>query len=158
MRTPANLLRDERGASIAEAAVALPVLVLIFAGVFSLGAMFFNTQLIETAARDGARFLARTDVPSANEAAARNVVVFANAGGSGAPRIPGLSTADVTISYRDVANPIDGGTGQRTYRGPDPLKVVRVEVSWEAAAGIWSLFGEDTVTYRAAHEQRVVGD
>lgn len=157
-RRPHSILRDEHGAALAEAAIALPVLVMIFAGVFSLGAMFFNTQLIETAARDGARYLARTDVPAAHEAAARNIVVFSNAAGTGGARIPGLSTGDVTISYRAIANPIDGATGLRTYRGPDPLQVVRVEVRWAAAAGIWSLFGRDTVTYRAAHEQRVVGD
>jgi Flp pilus assembly protein TadG len=158
MSAALRLLRDRRGAALAEAAVALPVLALIFAGVFSLGAMFFNTQLIETAARDGARYLARTDAPAANEAAARNIVVFGNAAGAGNARVPGLTTADVTISYDAIPNPIDGATGQRTYRGGDPLQVVQVEVSWEAAAGLWSLFGEDTVTYRASNEQRVVGD
>lgn len=159
--TPASLTlwRDRRGAAMAEAAIAIPVLVIIFLGVFALGAMFFNTQLVETAARDGARFLARTDNPSANEAAARNLVVFSNTAGAGAPRIGGLAASDVSISYRSIANPTDGATGERIYRGASTIQVVRVEVVWNVgAAGLGELLGLDAMTYRAVNEQRVVGD
>lgn len=158
MKAASRLLRDRRGAAMAEAAIVIPVLVLIFAGVFSLGATFFHSQLIETAARDGARFLARIDNPATQEATARNIVVFADPSGAGPARIPGLTAADVGITYRTVANPIDGSTGVRTYRGGDFIQLVRVEVSWEASAGFWALIGQDTLTYRAANEQRVIGD
>ena len=153
-----DILRDKRGAALAEAAIALPVLALIFLGITALGAMFFNSQLIETAARDGARYLSRTDDPVASEAAARNMVVFADPTGAGSPRIPGLTTGDVTISYQTVANPTNG-SGERTYRGGATIRIVRVEVDWNTTASGFSAFlGQDSITYRAVNEQRVIGD
>ena len=157
MTRPLSLAHDRRGAALAEAAIVLPVLILVFAGLFSLGAMFFNSQVVETAARDGARYLARTDDPVAQEAAARNVVVFGNTAGAGTARVRGLTAANVAVSYRTIANPVTG-TGERTYRGADPVRLVRVDVNWQASGGMWAILGQPVITYRAGNEQRVIGD
>lgn len=150
---------DRSGAALAESAIAAPILFLLFAFIFVLGSLFYNAQSVETAARDAARYLARTDVPSANETQARNLAVYSNVAGTGPSRIRGLTPANVAISYATQANPVNASTGERTYRGSDPITVVQVQVSWTStAAGLWSFFGMDPVEYVAVHRQRVIGD
>ena len=150
---------NERGAALAESAIALPLIVLVFATIFAFGSTLFNAQVLETAARDAARYLAHTATTSSDEAAARNVAVYANAAGSGAVRVRGLTTGNVAISYVNVANPIDPATGERAYRGRDPIKLVRVNISWTApASGLWNVFGATPITYHAINQQRVIGD
>jgi Flp pilus assembly protein TadG len=147
------------GAAMAEAAIAAPVLFALMAAAYLLGSTLYNAQVIETAARDAARYLARTDTPAANEATARNLAVFGNVTGAGSARIRGLRTQDVTFAYGAVANPLNPQTGERTYRGADPIATVRVRVSWRSnGAGMWSFFGLAPFDYVAVNEQRVIGD
>ena len=96
---PVRFLRDLSGAALAESAIAVPILLVVFAGVFAFGSTFLNTQVLETAARDAARYLAHTNAAAADEAVARNLAVYANTAGAGAPRVAGLRTADIAISY-----------------------------------------------------------
>ena len=150
--------RDQRGAALAESAIALPLILVVFATIFTFGSTLFNTQVLETAARDAARYLAHTSTTSADEAAARNIAVYANTAGTGTVRVRGLTTGAVGITYVSVSNPTNAQTGERAYRGPDPLKVVRVNISWTAPSGLWGLFGVSPITYHAINEQRVIGD
>ena len=151
--------RDQRGAALAESAIAIPLILVVFATIFSFGSTLFNTQVLETAARDAARYLAHTSTTATDEATARNIAVYANAAGTGTARVRGLTTGGVGISYVSVSNPTNAMTGERAYRGPDPLKVVRVEISWTApASGMWGLFGVSPITYHAVNQERVIGD
>ena len=51
MKTARASFRDnERGAALAESAIALPVIVIIFATIFAVGSTLFKTQELETAA------------------------------------------------------------------------------------------------------------
>ncbi|MBS0383937.1 MAG: pilus assembly protein, partial [Proteobacteria bacterium] len=99
--------RNDCGAALAESAIALPLIVIVFATVFAFGSTLFNTQVLETAARDAARYLARTATTSADETAARNLAVYANTGGVGSSRVRGLTTGNVAITYVTIANPIN---------------------------------------------------
>jgi len=76
-----RLTKDDRGAALAESAIALPLIVVIFGTIFAFGSTLRNTQVLETAARDSARYLAHTATTSANETTARNIAVYANAAG-----------------------------------------------------------------------------
>jgi len=150
---------NEHGAALAESAIALPLIVVVFATIFAFGSTLFNTQVLETAARDSARYLAHTATTGADETAARNIAVYANTTGTGTVRVPGLTTGSVAISYINVSNPIDSLTGERAYRGHDPIKLVRVNITWTApASGMWGLFGSTPITYHAVNQQRVIGD
>jgi len=149
---------NEHGAALAESAIALPLIVVVFATIFAFGSTLFNTQVLETAARDSARYLAHTATTGADETAARNIAVYANTSGTGAVRVPGLTTGNVAISYVNISNPVTG-SGERAYRGPDPLKLVKVNITWAApAGGMWGLFGSTPITYHAVNQQRVIGD
>ncbi|MBI3438414.1 MAG: pilus assembly protein [Proteobacteria bacterium] len=154
-----HFVKNDSGAALAESAIALPLIVVIFGTIFAFGSTLRNTQVLETAARDAARYLAHTAATSANETSARNIAVYANAAGTGTARVRGLTTGNVAISYATVSNPISSGTGERTYRGQDPLRLVSVNISWTApSSALWNVFGSTPITYHAVNQQRVIGD
>jgi Flp pilus assembly protein TadG len=53
---PAARRRGERGAALIEAAMIIPVLLLIAAGIFEFGRAYQHWQVLTNAAREGARF------------------------------------------------------------------------------------------------------
>ena len=55
-KTPHRLKKMERGAELVEFAFILPVLLVIFAGIWDFGRAFRTYQAITNAAREGARF------------------------------------------------------------------------------------------------------
>lgn len=151
--------KSRDGGPLVEFAIIIPFLVGVWIAIVALGTTFQRTQLLETAARDAARWLARVDDPDAGLAAASNIAVFGNPDGTGAARIPSLDAGDVTISFVDYENPVDPNTGQRTYAGPDPVRAVQVQINYAYdGAGLMGALGFPDFVYRASHEQRVIGD
>jgi Flp pilus assembly protein TadG len=57
-RTISHLIADTKGAQIVELAVTLPLLVVIFVGIYDFGQAFNMKQKLSTATREGARFAA----------------------------------------------------------------------------------------------------
>lgn len=55
VRHPKLWLRDERGAELVEAAVVLPLIILLVLGMFWLGRAYNSLQTLTRAAREGAR-------------------------------------------------------------------------------------------------------
>lgn len=51
-----RLWRDERGQSLVEFALVLPILLLLLVGIFNFGEMFYSDIVINQAARDAARY------------------------------------------------------------------------------------------------------
>ena len=66
-----HIARDERGAAIVEAAVVVPLVLLIVTGIFDLGRAYQTYQVLSNAAREGARAAV---VPAGDETKAREVV------------------------------------------------------------------------------------
>jgi Flp pilus assembly protein TadG len=58
-----SLLRDSRGQSITEFALVLPLLLVLVGGIVDFGLIFFIGQVIQNAAREGARVAATTPTP-----------------------------------------------------------------------------------------------
>jgi len=65
-----RLIRDRRGTEILEAAVTIPILVLLTLGMVQLGAMVYASQMAKEAARHGARMGSVAQVNPAGVAAA----------------------------------------------------------------------------------------
>ena len=61
-----KLVRDQTGAAIVEATVLVPVLLILFLGVFEFSYVFYQQQLIEIGVRDAARYLSRTSTSNPN--------------------------------------------------------------------------------------------
>lgn len=158
IRTLVRSARDDRGVAAIEAAIAFPFLVALGAGLFEFGTVFYNVELMQTGVRDAARYLARTEEPTAAEAAARNLAVTGAVTAGQPLRVSWWQPQQVRITYRDTPNPIDPATGLRRYRGADPLKVIRVSTDVPyAGQGLLALIRLGPLQVGAAHEERYVG-
>ena len=119
LRKLSCFIRQERGASMAELAILVPILVLLLAAVCEFGRFFQQYTTLAKSTRTAARYLSNHSFPD-NQAAARNLVVcgkFTCAGGD--ELVPGISTANVCIESTGspkietvtVSLPRTGGAG-----------------------------------------------
>ena len=90
--------REEKGLQLVEAAIALPILLLLFAATAEFGLFFYEYTTLAKAARAGSRYLSTAPLTDANKTIAQNIVVYGNPTGTGSPILPGLSTTMVDIS------------------------------------------------------------
>jgi Flp pilus assembly protein TadG len=98
--------KQQRGFAIVEFLIILPLLLLLLLGVAEFGRTLYQYNTLTKAVRDGARYLA-TNAPlgstnsividATDQAETENLVVYGNSLGAGAPLLPGLATADVTV-------------------------------------------------------------
>jgi len=114
-RCNCTMLRHNRGQSMVEFALILPLFVLIVIGVFDLGRAFFGSITITNAAREGARYgtLHVTDPQgicnaTLNEAASSGIV---------------LSYNDVTITCSAQSTCLSSGTSIGGCYRNQPLRV-----------------------------------
>ena len=103
-----GLLRNEGGVQLAELAIVLPILMLLFAATAEFGRYFYEYTTLAKAARIGTRYLVTAKVNCFEANQARNLVVFGNTAGNGSPIVEGLTTANVTVTPNDTA--CSGGT------------------------------------------------
>jgi Flp pilus assembly protein TadG len=87
-------MRSEKGAALLEAAITVPIILLISVGIFEFGRAYQTWQVLTNAAREGARAAVITG--STDTAVSTRVRDYMKAGGLG-----NYSTAGVTIK-RDV--------------------------------------------------------
>src|SRR5215813_9949810 len=86
----ARFRRDESGIQLVELAIVLPILLMLFGAVAEFGRYFYEYTTVAKAARVGARYLATAAVKPAEDANAKNLVVYGNTAGTGSPVISGL--------------------------------------------------------------------
>src|ERR1044072_320743 len=82
---------DERGVQLVELAIVIPVFLMMFGAVSEFGRYFYEYTTLAKAARSGTRYLTTAPVTSAEDAAAKNIVVYGNPAGSGSPILTDLS-------------------------------------------------------------------
>jgi hypothetical protein len=93
--------RNERGVQLAELAIVLPILALVFAATAEFGRYFYEYTTLAKAARVGARYLATACVKPGEAVKTKNLVVYGNAAGTGSPVLEGLTTGNITIIMKD---------------------------------------------------------
>ena len=141
--------RCARGSATVEAALVVPMMLIIGLGAAEAGNMVNETHRMKAGLAAGARLLARAQNPPGLEADARNLAVTGERSG-GRARIPGWTASQVSVSYRFVPN----GTG--AYTGGSTIRIVRLESAKPySGLGLMSLFGSGEVT--AVHEERWTG-
>ncbi|MCT8972703.1 TadE/TadG family type IV pilus assembly protein [Microbaculum marinisediminis] len=155
--------RDTRGAALLEVTVLMPFLLVLCAGVFEFGTLFYQKMLIETGVRDAARYMSRCNAAEATcKGTAVNIAVYGNPQGTGQSRVDGwtMSPADITYPI-DEPTPLDEANNPM-YRG-SWLRVVRVETTYSYTGGGLLAFLENLgavtspIDINVAHEQRVIG-
>ena len=94
--------RDELGVQLIEAAIVIPILLVLFAAVAEFGRYFYEYTTVAKASRVGARYLASKSVTSSTDyaAIAKNIVVYGNEAGTGSPVLDGLTTDNVAVTYQ----------------------------------------------------------
>lgn len=90
--------RDERGLQLVEVAIVIPVFLMMFGAVAEFGRYFYEYTTLAKASRVGSRYLATAMVSGAEDAVARNIVVYGNTTGTGTPILTDLSTTHVVIT------------------------------------------------------------
>ncbi len=90
--------REERGAQLAELAIVLPIFLMLFGAAAEFGRYFYEYTTLDKATRAGSRYLATAAVNGTEDAKARNIVVYGNPAGTGAPIVNGLTPAHVVIT------------------------------------------------------------
>jgi Flp pilus assembly protein TadG len=105
------LKHRQRGVAAIEMAIALPVLLLLLMGTAELGRAFYQYNTLTQSLRGAVRYLADTavegttgliELADAKQLEVKNLVVYANAAGSGDPILSGLDIANVTVSAIDI--------------------------------------------------------
>ena len=97
--------RDERGLQLVEAAIVIPVLLMLFGATAEFGRYFYEYTTLAKASRVGSRYLATAIVSGTEDAVAKNIVVYGNTTGTGSPIVTGLSTSHVVIT-REGGTPV----------------------------------------------------
>ena len=106
----ARLARNERGVQLAELALVLPLLVVMFAATAEFGRYFYAYTTLAKGARAGSRYLATACNKTYEDTNAKNLVVYGNTAGTGSRILTGLETTNISIVRKDAAgNPMVGG-------------------------------------------------
>ena len=92
--------RKQKGAALVEAAITIPILLLIAVGIFEFGRAYQFWQVLTNAAREGARY---SVTPSATADEVKNVVVTYMTSG-------GLTDCDATCVTVNRMVPLGSGT------------------------------------------------
>ena len=98
-----SFTRNDRGVQLAELAIALPAMILLFAAVAEFGVYFYEYTTLAKGSRVAVRYLATAGTGACDDTAAKNLVVFGNVAGTGSPIVNGLTTAYVEITRRNAA-------------------------------------------------------
>ena len=90
--------KDERGLQLVEAAIVVPIFLVLFAATAEFGRYFYEYTTLAKAAQVGTRYLSSNPVDALEDSKAKNLVVYGNTAGNGSPILPGLSPAQVVIT------------------------------------------------------------
>ena len=71
---------------------------MLFGAAAEFGRFFYEYSSLAKATRVGARYLTTAQVTAADDAIAKNIIVYGNAAGTGSPVVPGLTTGNVVIT------------------------------------------------------------
>lgn len=102
-----SIRHRQRGIMMVEFIIVAPLLMLLLVAISEFGHALYQYNTLTKSVRDGARYLAANAVvgntstiilDSTDIAETGNLVVYGNTAGSGAPKLPGLSASDITIS------------------------------------------------------------
>jgi adhesin HecA-like repeat protein len=153
MRALRSILRDDRGAALAEAAIVLPVFLLLVGGVYEFGFYLYQEQLATSGVEDAARYLALVSNPTSaiSQIEAKNLAVSGSLNG-GPSRVSGWSTSDVSVNVDSVDN------SEGTYSSGPTVQVVTVSTSFpDPTLGFFTLLHIRPPTISVSHQERILG-
>jgi TadE-like protein len=152
-----SLWRDAEGTALVEAAIILPVLLVLVSGVFEFSWLICQQHLMLTGICDAARFIARAGNP--NDPAIRQDAKYLATTGAidgNVPRVRGWTADDVHVSYNFISNPV-GENGLTNFRGGAVIEAVTVSTTFKVPSlGFFGILGLSPPTFRLSHQERVI--
>jgi Flp pilus assembly protein TadG len=150
-----NSLWDcDRGSALVEAAIVLPIFLMVVGGVCEFSFYIYQQQLIESGVRDAARYLALTRDPNNTicQSNARNLAVYGSTGGGTTFRVSGWSTGQIAVSISSLHN------SSSNYSGGSTIQIVTVSANFtDPSLGFFGLLGITAPTISVSHQERWVG-
>ena len=148
-----NLWWDRRGNAIVEFALAVPLLVLIVAGMTEIGRAYFQAVAVEKGLRAGALYAAHSASPlgAADRAAAENLVRTGTLDGSGPLLVSGWESAGASLQITSTSFAV----------GEVSVPVIRFAASVPfdpLLPGLFGFVGLGDFTIASSHEQAYIGD
>ena len=111
-----NFKQDEKGSTLVEYAIGATVFIMAVFAVLEFGRALWAHNALTDAARRGARYAVLHQPNSGEDANIKNLVVYGNVDGGTQPLLPGLSTANVTVS-RTSDFSVNSGTATVSITG-----------------------------------------
>lgn len=90
--------RNEQGLQLVEAAIVIPIFLMMFAAAAEFGRYFYEYTTLAKAARAGSRYLVTAPVTAKEKDTAQNLIVYGNPTGTGSPILAGLDKSHVVIT------------------------------------------------------------
>ena len=109
LRKITSFRRDDRGVQLVELAIAIPILIVLFAGVAEFGRYFQTYTTLAKGSRVAARYLATARANGLDDPGAKNLVVYGNLAGTGSPIVNGLTVDNVNITRRNGVGDVTSG-------------------------------------------------
>lgn len=153
----------ERGAALVEAAIAIPILVLLMIGVMDFGLAYSDLATAQKSLRNTARYLSKLPQASlcgALSPAGKNLAVYGNTAGTGSPLISGwkantIQNITITVTEKTTSTSTETTgctTADKIYRKIN----ISADVPYTALA--WSVLRlPGAITMKTAHEERWIG-
>jgi Flp pilus assembly protein TadG len=138
---------QERGQSLLEFAMVLPVLLLLAIGTIEFGRAYYHYNTLSKAVRQGARYMSMHSYSGAEQTRAKRMAIYGNANGTGSPCLPGLTIGNITITERG------GGTTAST-----PPAWVQVSITGYTFQSMFPRIVPISAPLAPAVEMRYVGE
>ena len=146
-RIPDKLTVRQRGAVLVEMALVTPILLAMMLATAEVTRAFVDHNTLTKAVRNGARYVATNALQGTTGVIAiggaltvetQNLVVYGNIAGTGAPVLPGLTVADITVT--DI-----GGDNVRVAR---PIRSAEYSARYCAVSSVAPISAWFTISRR----------
>lgn len=127
--------RDESGLQLVEAAIVIPIFLVLFAATAEFGRFFYEYTTLAKAARVGSRYISTNLLSTAEKTAAKNLVVYGSPTATDTPILPGLDPNHVIITPNLGSGVI-----------PDTVTVQIVGYTYEPIFDLGSFIGSDDLS------------
>jgi len=145
-----SLARCESGTAAMEAVIVMPIAITLMAGGVEFGRIISAHSTADKALHAAARYLARvpeTAVCGWGLPIAKNIAVYGKTTNTGAPLIPGMTPAHVTLTIPDCAAAL-----------PDPL-VIELSAAVPFSLDMLSAINfSNSYTLNVKHQERHIGE
>jgi len=125
------------GALLTETLIVVPVVTIFSVGILEFGNVFWQRHQVQVGVRDAARYWSRcrgiAPFNTCSQTIARNLAFYGNPAGTGAPRVPGWTTAaGLTITpavppSNPPRNALVTVTGTHVYTGSPLMRLIDLE-------------------------------